>query len=133
MSARLTKPEWAMQFSSVDAHVNLDTVWGLIDAMMPPYPVFTTDLDDTKTCTASSSVTLTIACASPAQGSLTYQWQKMGDSDWADIASATSATYTVASWASATNDGEYRCVVTNTFNNFTAVSCSNVCTCTTAS
>lgn len=57
--------------------------------------------------------TITLTVTPPADDvPYTYQWQKLVDSDWTDIAGATATTYTKAE-ATIEDVGHYRCVVSS--------------------
>jgi hypothetical protein len=67
--------------------------------------------------TSGQSVTLSVTAASPDTGTLSYLWRK----DGVDIASATSATYTIGSVTSS-NAGIYTVVITNSISNGVSMS-----------
>lgn len=76
------------------------------------------------TKTAFESASFTVAATASDTGALTYQWQKSISGTWTNISGATSSTFTIASVATS-DAGDYRVVVTNTYNSATAVTNSN--------
>lgn len=84
----------------------------------PEVPVLTTDLEETDEPTIGDAYSLAVVAEAVTDGgTLTYAWYKNGVA----ISGATSATLAVAAatYATATNDGAYKCVVTNTLNSMT--------------
>ena len=83
-----------------------------VNMTVVPNPVMTGP--ESKTTAAGASASFAVAVTVPASGTISYQWQKKDSGgNWADIANATAATYTMNSVA-AGDAGDYRCVVTNT-------------------
>lgn len=134
MAERPAKPEWVAGWHPQDQNMNNNAIWDAVEFIFPDYPVLTTDLEAEASFEESAEASFTIACESPARGSLSYQWQKMatGATSFSDIGSATSATYTIASWDSSTDEGSYRCKIVNTYNSNTATVYSTACVATTA-
>lgn len=133
MAERPAKPVWVPGWHPMDQNMNNNAIWAALDILFPDYPVFTTDLEDAIEAGVGDSVEFEIACETPERGTLTYQWQYKGeeDEDYTDVSGETTDTLEIASWA-ATDDGEYRCEVVNTYGDYTAMSYSNVCIATTA-
>ncbi len=75
---------------------------------------------------AAFSVTAT-AIDADAGGILSYQWQQStdGGNSWSDIADAVGNSYTTAAVTFANNGHQYRCIVTNTKDEITALVFSN--------
>ncbi|MEG2420846.1 MAG: Ig-like domain-containing protein, partial [Oscillospiraceae bacterium] len=85
-----------------------------LDATSSQIPKITTQPQN-QSVTAPAPATFAVAATSPDSGTLTYQWQKEADGNWANIANATAASYTTLATTVATDHGaKYRCVVTNT-------------------
>jgi len=131
MAERKVKPTWVSGYHPADQNKNLEALAAMVEVLLPDYPVLTTDLSAAVSVVALAEQAFTVACSSAARGTLTYQWQKKTTGSYSNISSATSATYTVASWATE-NEGTYRCVITNTFNNTTAITYSGECVAATA-
>ena len=74
---------------------------------------------------------LTLTVAAVTIGTLAYQWEKK-NGEFENIAQATAADYTVASWDDTANAGTYRCKITNTLNHDVITVYSNECVATTA-
>ena len=133
MAERKAKPAWARSFHPADTEKNLEMLADALEVLLPDYPVLTKDLDDAVVVTAAAEQKFDLTVADPARGTLTYQWQLDNDGKgFDDISDATSVDYTVAEWADATHKGTYRCQITNTFNNTTAITYSNECVATAA-
>src|SRR5210317_2146523 len=72
----------------------------------------------TSVCGGSGSLSVTVNNAStsttgPNGGTLEYQWQKDISGTWTDVAGATSASYAVTN---SSQDGDYRCVVSELYS-----------------
>ena len=130
MADRKQKPVWVRSFHPADTEKNLEMLYESLEVLLPDYPVITKDLpaavevDD-----GAHTFDLTVADAT--RGTLTYQWQKKTTSDYADVSDATSVDLAIASWDDAGDAGTYRCKITNTFNNTTAITYSTECVATT--
>lgn len=85
-------------------------------------PTIDTDLQPSVNVDENTQLSLAISASASDGGSLSYQWQK----DGSDIDGATESSYSVAS-ASYSDEGTYRCVVTNTLGETTATATSNAC------
>jgi hypothetical protein len=90
----------------------------------PEIPVLSTDLEDTDAPTIGGSYTLLIATTVADGGSLSYQWYKGGVA----VNGATNTTLVLNPYATATHDGAYYCIVTNTLNSMTNSTQSNTIT-----
>ena len=133
MAERKAKPVWVRSFHPADTEKNLEMLADALEVLLPDFPVITADLEDTVEVTAAAEQKFDLTVADPARGTLTYQWQLDNDGEgFDDISDAISVDYTVAEWADATHKGTYRCKITNTFNNTTAITYSNECVATTA-
>ena len=133
MAERKPRPVWVRSFHPADTDKNLDLLADAIEVLLPDYPVLTKVLDDSVDVTAGASYTFDLTVEAVAKGVLSYQWQLDNDGKgFDDIPGATSVDYTVASWSDATHKGTYRCKITNTYNNTTAITYSNECVATTA-
>lgn len=134
MAERKTRPVWVRSFHPADTEKNFEMLADALEVLLPDYPVITKDLDDAVEVTTGESQTFDLTVADAVRGTLTYQWQLDPDGKgYDDISGATLVDYTVATWADATHAGTYRCKITNTFNNTTAITYSNECIATTAS
>lgn len=134
MAERKSKPVWVRSFHPADTEKNLEMLADALEVLLPDYPVLTKDLDDAVVVTAAAEQKFDLTVTAAARGTLTYQWQLDNDGKgFDDISDAKSVDYTVAEWADATHKGTYRCKITNTFNNTTAITYSNECVATTAS
>lgn len=105
--------------TSVDGIKFEKIVYGTPEAATP---TITTDLDSTEEVAEGGDLTLTIAASVTDGGTLSYQWYKGDDA----ISGATSASYTINDATSA-DEGNYKCVVTNTLGSDTATATSTVC------
>lgn len=90
-----------------------------------PYVVVNYDLPITITqqptgATKCVGENVSFTTAATGGGAYNYQWQFDGSGSFVNIAGATSSTYTIASIAT-TNDGNYRCVVSNFCGSATTV------------
>lgn len=132
MAERKARPVWVRSFHPADTEKNFEMLADALEVLLPDYPVITKDLDDAVEVTAAAEHKFDLTVADAARGTLTYQWQKKTTGAYADISGATLVDYTVAEWADATHKGTYRCKITNTFNNTTAITYSNECVATTA-
>lgn len=129
MAERKQKPIWLRGYHPADTEKNFDMLFEVLEVLLPDYPEFVVDLEDSVEVTASADETFTIECETPERGALTYQWEfmKKGTTSYTNINGATSAAYTRNTWSAASHDGTYRCKVTNTFGELTAVVYSNEC------
>ena len=133
MAERKTKPVWVRSFHPADTEKNFDMLADALEVLLPDYPVITKDLDDAVEVRAAASQTFDLTMDAVARGTLTYQWQLDTDGKgFDDLTGKTTVDLTIASWADATDAGTYRCKITNTFNNTTAITYSNECVATTA-
>ncbi len=134
MAERPPMPVYRRAYHPNDAEVNFNQLVSMIDAVaggLPTYPVLTTDIASVAEGTVGEAFTLTVAEKVIDGQTITYKWQKATTGTFADINGATSATLTIASWAT-TDNGKYRCAIINTVGTWTATIYSNVCVATTA-
>ena len=132
MADRKQKPVWVRSFHPADTEKNLELLYESLEVLLPDYPVITEDLEDSVEVTALAEQKFDLTVEAVARGTLTYQWQLDPDGKgFNDISGAELVDYTVSSWDNATHKGTYRCKITNTFNNTTAVTYSNECVATT--
>lgn len=133
MAERKAVPTWVRGYHPADVEKNLNALVEAMEVLLPDYPVLTKDLPDTVEVAANASHTFDLTVTAAARGTLSYQWQLDPDGKGFDnVSGATSVDYTIATWADATHAGTYRCKITNTLNNVTAVTYSNECVATTA-
>ena len=132
MAERTPIPTWVRSFHPADVEKNLNLLVAAMEPLLPPYPVITLDLPDTVEVTAGENQTFDLTVTAATRGTLSYKWQIKKTTTWADISGATSVDYTASTWDNTTHAGTYRCIVTNTFNNVTAITYSNECVATTA-
>lgn len=130
MADRKQKPVWVRSFHPADTEKNLEMLYESLEVLLPDYPVIIQDLPAAVEVDDGAH-TFDLAVADAARGTLTYQWQKKTTGDYADVSGATSVDLAIASWDDAGDAGTYRCKITNTFNNTTAITYSTACVATT--
>ena len=131
MADRKQKPVWVRSFHPADTEKNLEMLYESLEVLLPDYPVITEDLDDAVVVNDVAH-TFDITVADVARGTLSYQWEKSADGDtWANVSGGTNVDLPIDSWKDADDAGTYRCKITNTFNNTTAITYSTECVATT--
>ena len=86
------------------------------DTSNPNTPTAPTITSNPQSVTVNVGGTTTFSVTATGSGTLTYQWQK----NMADIAGATSASYTTPAIVALDNNARFRCIVTNTVGTATS-------------